>query len=478
MRLRTSLPFFALIALVGAPSLARPAEKADSRAPALVVRVKPIADIMADLEFLSREAGHEDQGKKANDQMKAFGGKAVDTSRPWGAYAAVGDDLSDVAVVGLVPVAGEKEFQELLERYNLKAEKGDDGISTLNLPLVPVPIYFRVQDHYAYVTARTKGPLAKDRLLDPSKIFTGEGNELVYASFRLDRLPDTVRELALQFIDQGAAKAKEEEQAGETKTQREFRTQALDDLARRVGQILKEGREIRLRLGVDRSAHELTADLDATAKPDTDLARDIAAAGQSSSQFGSLASGDAAISLVVHASLSESMRKALAPVIDEGLREGAKKAKDDAHRQQAEKFLKALEPTLKAGVLDVAFTLRPAGEEHFSMIAAIKVKDGEELEKSVRDLVQTVPEKDRDKIKLDAESIGSVKVHRVDAQGGFDADAKRLFGDNPLYFAFRSDAFSSRAVPTAWRPCGRRFRRRPRVSPRSNWSCPWPGWHR
>jgi hypothetical protein len=43
-------------------------------------------------------------------------------------------------------------------------------------------------------------------------------------------------------------------------------------------------------------------------------------------------------------------------------------------------------------------------------------------------------------IKLDASSVGEFKVHRVDVGSSFDADAKRILGESPIYFAFRKDA--------------------------------------
>src|SRR5207245_10617463 len=95
----------------------------------------------------------------------------------------------------------------------------------------------------------------------------------------------------------------------------------------------------------------------------------------------------------------------------------------------------------KAGELDVAADVRgPTKNKHYALVVALKLKDGQSLEKVLRDLREQVPPAEREKIKLDAETAGSVKVHRLDVQEQFDEHAKNLFGSNPIYIAFRSDA--------------------------------------
>lgn len=450
MRMRTILPFLALLTLAFVPATARPAdkpEKPEANAPALVIRVKPINDLLADVQFLAQEAGHVDQAKQMTGVFKAFGGKAFDASRPLGLYAIVGEDLSDVSAVALVPVASEQDILDLLSGFSMKPEKGEDGVYTLNVAHIPVPVYFRVQDHYAYVTARSKGALAKDKLLDASRALPAGDNELISATFHLDRLPDGVKDLGLQFLDQAAAQAKDKEEPGETETQRKLRGQLLDTLARRVGRLMKQGREVRLRVGVDRQGHEFTASFDVSGAPGSELAADIAGLGRASSLFASLPASNAAMNFLVHASLPEDLRKVLAPVIDEGMRKGAEREKDEARRAQAKKFLEVIEPTLTAGELDLAFSLRPAADQHFAIILAIKVKNGDQIDQAVHELVQGLPEKDRGKFKLDAESAGSTKIHQVDIHGEYDAEARRILGENPFYFAFRSDALVIVAGP-------------------------------
>src|SRR5262249_665063 len=141
------------------------------------------------------------------------------------------------------------------------------------------------------------------------------------------------------------------------------------------------------------------------------------------------------------AALPKSLHKAFERVIDEGIQKELEKEKDAGKRAQAEALLKVISPTLKAGELDVGASLRgPTANNHYAFVAGIKVKDGDAMEQKLKDGLKRAPEADREKIKLDAESAGTLKIHRLDFQEHMDANARKIFGASPLYVLFRPDA--------------------------------------
>src|SRR5439155_25165965 len=132
---------------------------------------------------------------------------------------------------------------------------------------------------------------------------------------------------------------------------------------------------------------------------------------------------------------------AFSSAVESEIAKGLSKEKDSAKRAEGEKVVKVLTPTLKAGELDVAASIRgPSAANHYGVVAGMKVKDGEAIEKTLREVVAKLPEADQGKIKIDAESSGDVKIHRIEAGKHLDKDAREKFGDSPLYFAFRNDA--------------------------------------
>src|SRR5262249_8388820 len=109
-------------------------------------------------------------------------------------------------------------------------------------------------------------------------------------------------------------------------------------------------------------------------------------------------------------------------------------------REQADKLLKAVTPTLKAGELDAAIAiLGPTANNLYTFVAGAKIKDGGAIEAALRDVVQAMPEQERRGFKLDADTAGATKIHRVDAQAAYDEKAKKVLGANPILFAIKPE---------------------------------------
>src|SRR5262249_41248897 len=98
-------------------------------------------------------------------------------------------------------------------------------------------------------------------------------------------------------------------------------------------------------------------------------------------------------------------------------------------------------PTIKEGTLDTAFDLRHSSDDKlYTAVFGVRLKDAADLDKAVRASVEKVPEEARNKIKLDADSEGDIKIHSLDVGKQFDAKAKEVLGEKPIYFAVRDDA--------------------------------------
>src|SRR5437016_1875378 len=83
-------------------------------APAIIVRMKSIDQQMADAEYLGRLAGSADEVnqfmEKYKARLKGNSQYGIDVTRPLGAYASLGKDLTDSKIVFLLPIADQKAF--------------------------------------------------------------------------------------------------------------------------------------------------------------------------------------------------------------------------------------------------------------------------------------------------------------------------------------------------------------------------------
>lgn len=461
----------AILALVvAAPGPARSAD-ADKTKPTLVIRLKSLDGLIQDAKFLAKYAGHEEESNQGEGFLRnILGGTdmpTIDTKKPLGFYGAISEGVVDSRGVVLIPVANEKNFLDLLQRFGQGTKKDQDGTYEITTAIpIPVPIYMKFANGYAYITAQNKSALDKDQLLDPAKVLAAAQPRTVSVTMRLDQIPDGLRQIALSVIDSRMAEEQDKKQPGETPAQANFRKEVLKDLAQQVASLINDGGELNAFVDVDQSHNQLLTELSLSGQANSKLAAKIADLGQAQSLFAAWPTGKDALGLLLHAWLPENLRKALAPVVDEGLQKIVQNQTDEGQRRATERLIKALDPTLKAGELDLGVSVTgPDAGQHYTVVAGVKLRDGEALNKFLHDLVPVLPERDRQKIKLDAETAGNVKIHRLDNQGDFNPEARQILGDNPIYFAIRSDAFLVGTGPDGLKAVKAALSAQPKVAP-------------
>lgn len=433
----------ALLGLVAAPAAAPAAEETGS-APALLIRLRSIDGLVEDAKYLLTLSG---KGEEANQfegilksQVGPDGLHGIDTTRPLGLYGVINpNNVQDSQAVLLVPIAKEKALLDVLVPFGITPKKEAGGYYSVTHEKVPFPIYFRFANKYAYITARD--PEAFKKPLAPEQVFTGGKAEMAYASFRIDQIPDLIKQIAIGQMDLRFADLQEKKGPGETEAQHKLKVQILKEISGLITSLLNEGGTVSVRFGVDQQAGKLSQEWTLSGKSKSALADSFISLGKSQSQFGSLATSDSAASGLIHVALPEPLRQALVPIIKQGIQETLAKEKDEAKRVLEEKLFKALEPTLTGGELDAGFSLRGPGSSNlYTFIGGARLKDGEQLEKAIREIVQAIPAGERKELTLDAESAGAVKIHRVNPGKKLDAGARQAFGENPFYFAIRPNA--------------------------------------
>lgn len=442
--------WIASLAIVGLMFASAVARAQDANAPTVVVRVRSLDTVIDNIKLVVALAGKENVAEQIEGLIKTKIGpnglEGIDPKRPFGGYLRLSKDFEVPVGAVLVPIADEKAFLGLLENLNLKVNKDKKDIYSVSLkPAVPVDIAFRFANKYAYVTALNLDALEPGNLIAPEKIFPAQQMAALSASVRLDQVPNAAKLIAVAQVEQKLEEEQNKRPPGETETQRELRTQLLKQVAKHFRSVLEDGSELAIELDINKKAGELTADIRLGAQPKTKLAEGFQKLSQAPSLFGGLAGAESAANGLFHFIPAEEIRKSLATVVDEAMGKALATIQDEGKRKQAESLAKALAPTLKAGEIDVAFNLAgPGKNKNYNLVIAGKVKDGDNLGKTVRglvvDLLKEIPAAEAAKIKLDAESVGDIKIHRLEIQTTFDDKARAIFGANPMYVAFRDDA--------------------------------------
>jgi hypothetical protein len=416
--------------------------------PTFVVRIRSLDTLVENAKLLVALAGREEIANQVEGLIRAkIGAKGlegIDPARPLGAYGRFGKDIDDISGAVLVPIADEKAFLALLENVNVPVTKGKNDIYTVQTG-TPIEAYFRFANRYAYISINAAA-LEQGKLVDPVQVLGKEGPTFA-ATVRLDQLPQGARQIATAQIEQGLQEALDKKVPNETPAQKAFRVAAAKEAIKTMVAIVNDGSELNLSVNLDGKTKELNAGLTLSGKPGSELATTIQSLGQRTSLFGALRNSDAAFHGALHMVFPEEMKNAFAKVLDEATQQGIGQIQDAAKRQQAEKLLAALTPTLKSGELDGFIQLLgPSADRKYTILGAVKLQEGTKLATTIQDLItdalRQAPEKIKARVQLNAASAGDVKIHRFELPEEDEKIGKLrdVVGDTNLYIAFRNDA--------------------------------------
>jgi hypothetical protein len=450
--LKRLLPSFAFFGLLALPLVARsaPETKADTKpaAPSVVLRVQSIDELIANFKYLAHIVGRDEDAKKAEDWLMAQTGpkglEGIDTKRPLGGYAIVKEDLASSTVVVLIPISDEKAFLELLEKQatdkKITLEKGKDGVYNIDINGLPTTIYFRFAHKHAYVTFANAEAIAKDVILTPAQVLPAgkEKDTVLSLTLHIDQLPEETRKYAVSQVKARLGDLKEE-MGGESKAQHELKVAVVDELVKQVVSVIEDGGALALRLNLDRKANDLSLELALGAKEDSKLGGTIHKLGKAKSSTAGLISPDSVMNLQVNMTVPEHIRKLMGPAIDEAVTQGLSEEKDAKKKALIEKAIQAILPTVKAGVLDMAVDFRgPGKDQKYTLVSGLKVADGANAEKILREVVKDLPENEHAKVTLDVAKEGAIAIHQVEMKD-VEEDFKKTFGSTSAYVAVRSD---------------------------------------
>jgi hypothetical protein len=441
MKIRSYLVFPFLVVLFMPATV-----KAQAKAvpPTFVMRFNSLDSLAENAKFLAGLSGQKDAVRQIEGALKTKGMEGVDGQRPLGAYGMMGKELGDISGAVLIPVSDEKAFLEIIKGANLETIKGADGIYTVKAPL-GIDAYLRFANKYAYITALKQTALEDKNLLDPAKVLAGQPTAAFSLTIQLNQVSDTAKYLAASMADSVMQEVEKKDVPGETKAQRAFRAAALKECSKIITAVFKDGGELKVAVDINKYSGDLAASFSLAGVAGSEMAASIDALSRSPSMFGGLLKKDVVSSGLGRLKLSDPLVKALGDLFEEFRGKALANISDAAVKQQANAFFSALAPTLQTGDFDGAFVVTE-NAKILTAVTAVKVKDGVAVEKSVRDLVnasaKNLPPNVKDKIKLDMDAVGGVKIHKVEL-GGIDPNLKMLeqyLGEANLYLAFRKDA--------------------------------------
>lgn len=436
---RMFLAAFVLILPTTLVSSSAAVRNAVETSPALMIRVRPLEHIMDHAKFLAKKFGEDGDPKEIEAKLLEKIGldnlaeSGIDMKKPLGAYATVAANVADSTFVAMLPVADDKALLAYLGKHEIKADKVEDNFFSLALPNMELPLFVRFAQGYAYVTAMHKEAVAIDKLLTPNQVFGGNETATVAATLYPERIPEAARKTALDWIVEQVKEHNDDDD--------EIVKAQLGIYQKWTEMLAQDGKEATLRINFDQASGELTFDVQATPKPGTKLATEIAAIKPTQSLFTKMVGAEGAINVLSSSLLDAEMTKLavkkLQDADDDLLETFNIHVDDEKSKDEIRKVVRALVPSVEGGNIDMAMTLRPGAKNYTALVGA-RLKEGKKIEELVKKAVESLPKDERDKVKLDAHKVAGQSIHSIQTED--DDNVKKVLGDLTIHFGFRDDA--------------------------------------
>jgi hypothetical protein len=408
-----------------------------ARAQFLVFTVQSVDAVMDQMRHTLKLAGKEEEAKQIEGMLQAYlsddGFKGLDTKKPLGIYLGKFDNPQPdrPPLVAFLPVTNEKDFLALLGKLPFPIPDPDkDGIRRLDLGNTTVLLKFA----HSHVFVTVDEAQFKGELPDPAQFVTGtHRNHLLALTANMEKLPAELKSKMMEGLAQELKKKDKE-------SDKEYQNRVMGAklVQHALEQILSETKEVSVTLHHDREARKIRLDFNLTPKAGTKLAEQIKGFGGGRSIFAALA-GQSAAHLFLHFPVAPELRAALDKAMEEGFQNALKEEKSFAKKAMAEKAYAVLAPTLKSDVFDLFGTLSgPHEDGKYTMLAGLRVKNGQEIEQLLKNLLNDMPEKDRANVQVDAAKIGDLSVHKLKFPDN-DGDASHMFGKSEGFVVFHKD---------------------------------------
>jgi hypothetical protein len=448
---RSSVSLLTILGLMVGVPLARGEEPVD---PVLVAQVKPLADLLTTAKEVARKFATPQLGDRASPETarrieqavaSVLGKdwrKAIDERKPAVVYAVPAADLSHSAVVLLLPVKSAEEFLRLLAGLGIQPERNDDGSHRFTPPGLPLPVYFRFADGYACASLNSARPLAAGRLLSARRLFDARESSAAVVRLHVDRVPKEVKGLVLSHLQKGIEEGTRADVTGGPEVVKQNVKQLGADALALARMGVLDGKELIVRLDLDARTGVVSSVLRLTALPRSRFAEAIAGLRPTPSVAAGLLSGQSVAWVRVKTWLPTQVGHVLMAGVRAGTGEAAGMFPDAQSRRAFERLVEALRPTVEANSLDAAVSLRgPTKQQRYAVVAGLRLKDSAAVQRALRDFHKALPENAPGRqLQLDADTIGTVKVHRLALGAALPAPAKAVFGADDVWLAFREDA--------------------------------------
>lgn len=414
--------------------------------PPLEFQVQPLGRLLSDVRSVVKMVGGEKAINEFNDKLKEKLGEkgleGLDLDRPVLGYVAFNGKIEELVGVLAVPVTGEKEFLELMQRLDIEKPKlVEKGLYELPIKDKDAKVLMRFEAQYAYI-AIGKDPtstISTKSLVPPAKLYDASEKSLASVRVHFDRLPKEIREQISDGLKGLKSKLDELQLPPDASEPARKAVDELIKLGNRYADLLQDAESATARVILDADSGEAALEVGLAGKPGSNLAKSIAARKPSTNKFAGLITPDTTFGLKLQLPFFAKEIQNAAVI---GLEGGQKAIAANAPPQfkgLIDETFKGLIRTVNDGECDLTVALRgPDKDGLYTVVGAVAFEDPSGLEKELRALFKTeVPPMYKAIFNLDVAKVGNTNIHQAKVGAFLPPEAQKIFGDEAsVTFAF------------------------------------------
>lgn len=393
--------------------------KAQSAAePAIVVSLAKLSEQMDDIGYLAEASGFGQMSFLIKMQAEQFL-KGIDDSKPSGMLMYFEEGAEEPTMMGFIPISNMEDVLNTISEQ-AEVEEGDDY--TTIIPDDGSELLMKQIGDYAFISDREE--MFEAAPSDPASVLGDlQDNYNIGARIYAQRIPESLREMALDMIEEGYAESMEE--MGEFPGDLQEKNFEMQMAA--IKSFIYETEEIVLGFVADEDDGSLRFGFQVTGLEGSKMAMQSAAQKDvEETRFGGFLMEGAAFtantcSVIVEEDIAQ-YEEMLAQLREEAFKEmeneGMPEEQAKIVQSIADDFFDVIEDTLKEGRIDLGAVVTT--EETVEFALGFQVADAKKLEDGVKELVNMVenePEvREKVEFNLNAGSMNGVTLHEIIVQ--------------------------------------------------------------
>ena len=376
--------------------------------------------------------------------------KGLDQGRGFGLAVTLPKDFParSPSVVTAVPVSDLGQFLDSLKGLGVAVDDkpGVPGFShSVTGPNGSPTLFVLESKGYALFSLVPDG-VDKLKALDPASWRPkGRPEADLSVKVRLSEIPESLKDQALNQMEMAAGQ-QNERNPGEKDSDYKGRIAIQNMVLDAFKSMIRDGDAVSLDFELDRKTSEISLNIDVSARPNTAMAKSLGAFQRQRSRFEGLCQ-DAPVAFWASFPMAKELRESLSGAFEEALKDGLKKADSEEEKKLFARFGELIKSTLNAPDFDIALAIQRSkkageGNPRLVLFSAMRLQDGREFERLVREAVTKVKAAEGAKVTFDvAKAADGTAIHQMTSPiDEKDANVVKQFGKPSLYFAFRADA--------------------------------------